>query len=83
MKQNIIQKCINFSLSYLLFAYMPDVMFLLTITEKKYCYKKRGSYVYRKSIDVVFYLTSPRVLYYSTVHSDNGLYIVLSVEKYH
>ena len=49
--------------------------------KKKHCYKKRGSDICCKSNYVTFYLTSARFLYFSTVHSDNGLYIVLSVEK--
>ena len=51
--------------------------------KKKSSYKKRGSDIYRKSNYATFYLTSPRFLYFRTVHSDNGLYIVLSVEKNH
>ena len=37
--------------------------------------------MYGKSNYEMFYLTSPRFLYFSTAHSDNGLYIVLLVEK--
>ena len=44
-------------------------------TKKKQCYKKRGSDVYRKSNYATFYLTSPRFLYFSIVHSNNGLCI--------
>ena len=51
--------------------------------KKKSSYKKRGSDIYRKSNYATFYLTSPRFLYFRTVHSDNGLYIVLSVKKNH
>ena len=29
LKQNKFLKCVNFSLTYLLFAYMPDLMFLV------------------------------------------------------
>ena len=53
----------------------------IIVTRKKHYYKKRGSDIYRKSNYATFYQTSPRFLYFSTVHSDNGLYIVLSVEK--
>ena len=42
--------------------------------EKKHCYQKRGSDIYRKSNYATFYLT---------VHSDNRLYIALSVEENH
>ena len=51
--------------------------------KKKHCYKKRGPDIYRKSNYATFYLTSPRFLYFITVHNDNGLNIVLSVEKYY
>ena len=33
--------------------------------EKKHCYKKRGSDIYRKSNYATFYVTSPRFLYFS------------------
>ena len=61
--------------------YWPEYSFKEYCYKKKYCYKKRGSDIYRKSNEATFYLTSPRFLYFNTVHSDNGLYIVLSVEK--
>ena len=51
--------------------------------KNKHCHKKRGSDIYRKSNYATFYVNSPRFLYFSTVHSDNRLYIVLSVEKNH
>ena len=81
------------------------------LCEKKHCYKKRRSDIYRRSNYATFYVTSPILLYFSkdlaqfivttgnflcnfakitvfqqgfsTVHSDNRLYIVLSVEKNH
>ena len=33
--------------------------------EKKHCYKKRGSDIYRKSNYATFFVTSPRFLYFS------------------
>ena len=33
--------------------------------EKKHCYNKRGSDIYRKSNYVTFYVISPRILYFS------------------
>ena len=33
--------------------------------EKKHCYKKRGSDIYRKSNYPTFYVTSPKFLYFS------------------
>ena len=43
--------------------------------KKKNCYKKN------KSKYATFHVTLPRFLYFSTVHSENRLYIVLSVEN--
>ena len=47
--------------------------------QKKHCYKKSGSGIYHKSNYAIF--TSPRFLYFSTVLSDDELYIDLSFEK--
>ena len=49
--------------------------------EKKYCYKKRGSDIYRKSTYATFFVTSPRFLCFSKELL--GQQVVLSVEKYH
>ena len=65
--------------------------------EKEHCFKKNSIVMRKKStalrnvdqIPIVndnyatFYVTSPRFLYFSTVHSDNRLHLVLSVEKSH
>ena len=46
--------------------------------EKKYCYKKRGSDIYRKSTYATFFVTSPRFPLFqqgvSTVYSDNRMF---------
>ena len=53
--------------------------------EKKHCYKKKNIVI--RNVDhisianLTFYVTSPRFLYFSTVHSNNRLYIVLSAKK--
>ena len=47
--------------------------------QKKHCYSKSGSGTYHKSNYAIF--TSPRFLYFSTVLSDDELYIDLSFEK--
>ena len=52
----------------------------MVVRKKNRC-KRRGSDIYGKSNYATF--TSPRFLYFSTVLSDNGLYIDLSVEKNH
>ena len=44
--------------------------------KKRHCFKKLGSYTYRKS-----YITPPRFMYFSTVHSKKRIYIVLSKKK--
>ena len=36
-----------------------------SVTWKKYCYKKRGSDIYRKSTYATFFVTSPRFLYFN------------------
>ena len=59
--------------SYLKF--LANFLKSIVIRKKKQCYKKRGSDVYRKSNYATFYLTSPRFLYFSIVHSNNGLCI--------
>ena len=51
--------------------------------KKKHCSKKRGSDIYRKYNYATFYVTSRRFRYFSTVHSDNRLHLILSVEKNH
>ena len=51
------------------------------LLRKKALLSETWSAIYRKSNYATFYLTSPRLLYFSTVHSDNGLCIVLSVGK--
>ena len=48
--------------------------------KKKHCYKKRKSDIYQKSNYATFYLTSPRFLYFSTVHSDSGLYMIIYLQ---
>ena len=53
----------------------------IVMRKKKDSYKKRRSVIYHKSNYATFYVTLPRLLYFRTVHSDNRLYIVLSVEN--
>ena len=70
----------------LMFSWQLSEIFNNNFLKEQCCKKKkkqknRGSDVYRKSNYATFYLTSPRLLYFSTVHSDNGLCIVLSVGK--
>ena len=69
----------------LMFSWQLSEIFNNNFLKEQCCKKKKqknhGSDVYRKSKYATFYLTSPRLLYFSTVHSDNGLCIVLSVGK--
>ena len=55
--------------------------------EKKHCYKKLGSDIYRKSNYATFFCNFAKISVFQqgviTVHSGNRLYIVLSVEKNH